>query len=100
MQLTSANRGQVVKEFLAENGIPAALKKKKVVRPSKLKLPGGEVSFPVHTTVSSVKQSLIDDIQSGKFAWENRWHHTNTPHFSTTGKPQPSWKTISLFKEE
>ena len=24
------------------------------------------MSFPVHTTVSSVKQSLIDDIQSGK----------------------------------
>ena len=41
MQLTCANRGQVVKEFLAENGIPAALQKKEVVRPSKLKLPGG-----------------------------------------------------------
>ena len=57
MQLTCAKRGQVVKEFLAENGIPAALKKRKVVRPSKLKLPGGEVSFPVHTTISSVKDS-------------------------------------------
>ena len=65
MQLTCANRGQVVKEFLAEHSIPAALKKRKVACRSKLKLPGGEVSFPVHTTVLSVKHSLNDDIQSG-----------------------------------
>ena len=32
LQLTCANYGQVVKEILAENGIPAALKKEQVAR--------------------------------------------------------------------
>lgn len=66
MKLTCANRGQVVNEFFAENNIPAALKVKKVSRPSKLKLPGGEVSFPVHCAVAEVKKSLKGDIERGE----------------------------------
>ena len=65
MKLTCANRGQVVKEFLAEHNIQAAQKTKTVNRPSKLKLPGGEVSFPVHSTVAKVKESLKEEIERG-----------------------------------
>ncbi len=63
--LTCANRGQVVKEYLASHGIPAAQKKRPVIRRAKRKLPGGEISYPTHTTVSAVRKTLTEKIQAG-----------------------------------
>ena len=57
--LTTPNRSQVVKEDLAQHRIPAALQKRQVVRRSKLKLPGGEISYPTHSTVAAVKHTNV-----------------------------------------
>ena len=61
-RLTTPNRGQIV---LAQNGIPMALQKRHVKRYSQLKLPGGEISYPTHSTVAAVKTTLAKDIEDG-----------------------------------
>lgn len=40
------NRGQIVKEFL-------------VVRWAKLRLPGGEIAYPMHTTIAAQKREFL-----------------------------------------
>lgn len=42
---------------LAERyGVQGAMKKRKIVRRAKLRLPGGEISYPTHKTVTAQKQ--------------------------------------------
>ena len=67
--LSMPNRGQVIKEFLAEQGIPAAhinQCKHRAPRRSKKRLPGGQVSFPMYSPVKKVKERVIKKIDSGE----------------------------------
>lgn len=65
--VTGGNRGQIVKEFLAQKGIPVAMtKQRQLVRKAKLKLPGGEISYPSRLTVSAQKTELQRKIDNGE----------------------------------
>ena len=67
--LTIANRGQVIKEFLSQHNIPAARTQQRpnrVPRRSKKKLPGGQVSFPMHQPVHKQKQKVANKVTSGE----------------------------------
>ena len=64
--VTGGNRGQIVKEYLTNRGVPAAqIKQWNLVRRAKLKLPGGEIGFPTHLTISAQKTELQIKIESG-----------------------------------
>ena len=67
--LSMPNCGQVIKEYLAEQGIPAAQIKQckyKSPRCSKKRLPGGKVSFPMYKPVKKLKERITENIQSGE----------------------------------
>ena len=66
--ITYTNRGQVIKEYLAEQGIQAAHKnqrKQRAPRRSKKRLPGGKVSFPMYSPVQKLQKKVSDRIESG-----------------------------------
>ena len=63
--VTGFNRGQIVKEFLESQAIPAAMTKRQVVRRAKLRLPGGEITYPMHITITSQKSALLQKIEEG-----------------------------------
>ena len=66
---TTANCGQVVKEFLAEQRIPAALenqRSQRAQRRSKRRLPGGKVSFPTYQPLKKQKEQVQERIDSGE----------------------------------
>ena len=58
------NRGQVIKEYLANKGVPVANKKREIVRRAKLRLPGGEISYPTHKTVAAQKSTINQKIEN------------------------------------
>ena len=60
------NAGQVVKEYLESQSIPAAMKKRHVIRRAKLRLPGGEITYPTHLTVAAQKNQLLSKIENGE----------------------------------
>ena len=60
------NAGQSVKEYLASQSIPAAMKKRQIIRRAKLRLPGGEITYPTHLTVAAQKNQLLAKIESGE----------------------------------
>ena len=62
--LTIANRGQVIKEFLSQHGIPAACRLNRTPRRSKKKLPG---SFPMHQPVCKQNRKLQTNSPQEKF---------------------------------
>lgn len=64
--ITKRNGGQILKEFLAENGIQVAMKRENRVRRKLLKLPGGEISHPKHKTVEYQKGILKEMIENGE----------------------------------
>ena len=64
-RVTGFNRGQIVKEFLESQAIPAAITKRQVVRRAKLRLPGGEITYPTHITITSQKSALLQKIEEG-----------------------------------
>ena len=67
--LTVANRGQQLKELLAEHGIPAACRTEKpnrTPRRCKKRLPGGKISFPMSKPVKHHKKKVSEKIQSGE----------------------------------
>lgn len=67
--LTTANRGQVIKEFLAEKGIPTACtaeRTNRAPRRSKKKLTGGHMSFPMYQPVAVQKKKVSMKIESGE----------------------------------
>jgi len=68
--LSTSNRGQIIKEFLAENGIPAALVSQRTTRAprrSKKKLRGGRTSVPMPLPASKEKEKLKQRIDQGEF---------------------------------
>jgi len=65
--LTCLNRGQVIKEFLGENGIAAAKCQPPRVKRKKSKLPGGEISQPQHGTIKFQKSVLQKRIEGGEY---------------------------------
>ena len=67
--LTTPNRGQVIKEFLKEQNIPAAKVAQKTARAprrAKKRLRGGRTSFPMIGPVSRYRQRIRAQIASGK----------------------------------
>ena len=50
-----ANRGQTIKQYLAEKEVPVAIKKREVVRRAKLRLLGGEITYPTTQRSCSTK---------------------------------------------
>ena len=66
--LSMPNRGQFLKEYLAEQGIQAVHNnqcKHRAPRRSKKRLPGGKVSFPMYCPVQKLKKKVSDRIESG-----------------------------------
>ena len=67
--LTTPNRGQVIKEFLKEQNIPAAKVAQRTARAprrAKKRLRGGRTSFPMYQPVSHYRQRIRAQIASGK----------------------------------
>ncbi len=69
--LTSSNRGQVIKEYLANYNVPFALvpqRENRAPRRAKKKLPGsgGRVSFPMYQPVKKQKEKLASKITNGE----------------------------------
>ena len=66
--LSTPNRGQTVKEFLAQKGIPAAMQSQRhhrQPRRGKAKLPGGRISTPMFKPAKVQKHHVNEKIQSG-----------------------------------
>ena len=85
--LTTANCGQVVKEYLAEQGIPAALenqRSQRAQRRSKRRLPGGKVSFPMYQPLKKQKEQVQERIDSGEICIGKKYffqpHTPDTQH--------------------
>ena len=67
--LTTPNCGKIIKEYLAEQGIPAACVDQctqRAQRRSKKQLPGGKVSIPMYQPVKKIKQQVQERIISGE----------------------------------
>ncbi len=69
--LTNPNRGQIIKEFLKDHGIKAAMTVQHEVRRT-LKLPGGEIAQPKHKPVTYQKAQVAKKIEEGD-------GHTHSP---------------------
>jgi len=66
--LTSPNRGQIIKEFLREHNIPAAMATERTARAprrAKKRLMGGRTSFPMYRPVPHYRQKVQAQITSG-----------------------------------
>ena len=80
------NRSQVIKEYPAEQGIPAAhinQQKNRAQRRSKKRLPGGKVSFPTCTSVKNLKQKVTQKITSGEIPLGTEVVQTAHPRYTT-----------------
>ena len=78
--LTTPNCGQVIKEYLAEQGVSAACisqRTKRAQRRPKKRLPGGKISFPMYPPVKKLKQRVQD-----KITWTGKADHKK--HFLLT----------------
>lgn len=66
--LQTANRGQVIKEFLADQGIEAAQANQRPHRASRRskKRLGVNISFPIMSPVQKVKETVTERINSGE----------------------------------
>ncbi len=66
------NAGQVVKEYLQSQGIDTSSIDGRVsntrVRARKLRMPGGEISVPCHSTISTVKDEWLKKIEQGVYS--------------------------------
>ena len=67
-----SNRGQIVKEFAKENGIDVIKldhrQPNSRLRARRLRLPGGEISTPVHKSVKGIKDEWNEMINTGKLS--------------------------------
>ena len=70
-EVTGPNRGQIVKEFLELEGIQAAMTKRQIIRRAKLRLPGGEVTYPTHMTIAAQKRTLLQKVRRETYSWVN-----------------------------
>ena len=62
------NRGQVIKEYLAEQGIQVAQnnqRKRRAPLRSKMRLRGGKVTFPMYSPVQKLQKKVSETIESG-----------------------------------
>jgi len=69
--LTSPSKGQMVKEFMQEQGIPAALISQtpaRAPRRSRKKIQGGRISIPMHCPLPLQRQKLLDQMASGEIS--------------------------------
>ena len=68
--IKGANRGQIVKEFAAENGFDVEKLDGRTVgtrtRRRKLRMPGREISVPTHRTAEGIKEDWTAMINEGK----------------------------------
>lgn len=67
--LITANRGQVIKEFLQEHNIAAACvvqRACRTLRRAKKKFKGGKVSHPMHKPILNQKQQIMEKVRRGK----------------------------------
>lgn len=65
--LTMANWGQIIKEYLAEQGIQAALtqqRKARAPRRCKKWLIGGKIPFPMYMPMEKLQQKITEKAQS------------------------------------
>ena len=63
------NHGQIIKENLAKQGIPAAHIKQCTERAQgrqKKRLPGGKISFPMYPPVRKLKEKVVQRVESGE----------------------------------
>lgn len=84
--LSMPNCGHVIKEYLAEQGIPAAQInqcKYKSHRRSKKGLPGGKVSFLMYKPVEKLKERVTENIQSGEIQIGKEVVQTTYPKYAT-----------------
>ena len=88
--LNNPNSGQVLKEYLAEEGIPAACIHQwphRSQRRRKKRLPGGKVSFPMHPPVKKLKQCVQERIDTGEIRLGESIVTTTDPrHIARDGK--------------
>ena len=66
--LTTSNRGQVIKEFLKEENIPAACvdQRSNTPRRPKRKFKSGRTSLPMHKPISYQKQKIEEKVEKGE----------------------------------
>lgn len=63
--IISGNRGQRITE--PKHDIPAAKEsQRQLIRRAKLKLPGGEISYPTHITVTAQKREIQEKMARGQ----------------------------------
>ena len=88
--LSTYNRGQIIKEFLAENGISAAFVSQRIRTPrrSKKKLRGGRMSVPMLPPASKEKQKLKQRIDRGEFMLGQEVVEREYTQFSVTPKSE------------
>ena len=82
--LTTPNSGQVIKEYLAEQGITAACEYQRTQRAQrrpKKQLPGGKVSFPMYQPVNTLKQRVQGKINSGEICTGEGIATTTIPRY-------------------
>ena len=66
--LTTPNRGQIIKEFLSQHNVPAALATQRTARAprrAKKRLAGGRTSFPMYRPVPHYRQRMRAQIENG-----------------------------------
>ena len=61
--VTGFNTGQIVKESLESQAIPAAMTKRQVVRRAKLRLLRREITYPTHKTITAQKSGLLQKLK-------------------------------------
>lgn len=67
--ISGGNAGQIVKEFAKSRNIQLLTPKRKPTkRPSKIKLPGTNISIPANPPVRSIEAEIQDMISSGRFS--------------------------------
>ena len=66
--LTTSNRGQMIKEFLKEENIPAACvdQRSNTPRRPKRKFKSGRTSLPMHKPISYQKQKIEEKVEKGE----------------------------------
>ena len=83
------NRGQVAKEFAKENGIDVFELDKRPentrIRARKLRMPGGDISVPTHSTVEQIKENCSQMIVDGTLTLGEPCHPHLMVRYTTSG---------------
>ena len=83
------NGGQVAKEFAKENGIDVfALDQRSAntrVRARKLRMPGGSVSIPAHSTIQEIQEDIGQMLEHGTLTLGEPCHPHKLVRYTTSG---------------